>query len=138
MTKHEELEKQEAIVRAYMHDKYIYTDSDYDKAVDEGSDADLPKWKDGMCSSEYVIDLRKIKTYKKSIQGQIEDYERRAESSKTDQEEQRSQFTGIVFIILKKPSDMLKVVKNSQDGTFMRLVKFVFRCCFKNSSLWRF
>jgi len=67
MTKHEELEKQEAIAKAYMHDKYIYTDADYDKAVDEGTDPDLPKWKDGRCSNEYIIDLRKIKTYKKSI-----------------------------------------------------------------------
>ena len=90
MTKHEELEKQEAIVRAYMHEKYLYTDTDYDKAVDKASDLELPKWKDGMCGSEYIIDLRKIKTYKKSIQSQIEDYERRAESSKTDQAEQES------------------------------------------------
>jgi hypothetical protein len=50
-----------------MHEKYLYTDTDYDKAVDEASDPELPKWKDGMCGSEYIIDLRKIKTYKKSI-----------------------------------------------------------------------
>lgn len=89
MTKHEELEKQEAIARAYMHDKYIYVDTDYDKAVDEGTDADLPKWKDGMCSNEYVIDLRKIKEHKKSIEGKITEYEQRAESSKTNQDEQK-------------------------------------------------
>lgn len=85
MTKHEELEKQEAIVRAYMHEKYLYVDTDYDKAVDEGTDEELPKWKDGRCSSEYVIDLRTIKSIKKSIQGSIKEYEQRAESSKTDQ-----------------------------------------------------
>jgi hypothetical protein len=68
-----------------MHDKYLYTDADYDKKVDEGNDPELPKWKDGMCSNEYVIDLRKIKTYKKSIEGQIEAYENQAKSSKTDQ-----------------------------------------------------
>lgn len=90
MTKHEELEKQEAIARAYMHDKYIYVDTDYDKAVDEGADPELPKWKDaGLCSSEYVIDLRKIKDHKKSIEGQIAEYEQRAESSKTNQDEQK-------------------------------------------------
>lgn len=82
--------------------------------------------------------MRKIKTYKKSIQGSIEDYERRAESSKTEQSEQKSQFTGIVFIILKKPSDMLNVVKNSKNGYFMSLIKFLFRCCFDKSSLWKF
>ena len=72
-----------------MHDKYIYVDTDYDKAVDEGTDADLPKWKDGMCSNEYVIDLRKIKDHKKSIEGKITEYEQRAESSKTNQDEQK-------------------------------------------------
>ena len=82
-----------------MHDKYIYTDADYHKKVEEGSDPELPKWKDSFCGSEYVIDLREIETVKKSIQNQIEDYERRAESSKTDQAEQEANFTGIVFIV---------------------------------------
>ena len=96
-----------------MHDKYLYTDADYDKKVDEGNDPELPKWKDGMCSSEYVIDLRKIKDHKKSIEGKITEYEQRAESGKTNQDEQKEQFTGIVFIILKRPADMLKIVKES-------------------------
>lgn len=33
---------------------------------------------------------------------------------------------------------MLKVVKNSKDGNFMKLLKFLFRCCFDKSSLWKF
>jgi hypothetical protein len=91
-----------------------------------------------MCSSEQVIDLRTIKEMKKSIQGQIKEYEQRAESAKTNQDEQKDEFTGICYIILKKPADMLRVVKDSKDGNFMKLIKFLFPCCFAKSSLWKF
>jgi hypothetical protein len=39
---------------------------------------------------------------------------------------------------LKKPADMLRVVKDSKDGNFMALIKYLFRCCFAKSSLWKF
>lgn len=33
---------------------------------------------------------------------------------------------------------MLKVARESKDGNFMKLIKFLFGCCFDKHNLWKF
>ena len=47
-------------------------------------------------------------------------------------------FTGVVFVVLKKSTDSLKVLE-SQDGMIWGKVKrFFFGCCLSNESNWHF
>ena len=88
-----------------------------------------------MCSKE-ILDPKVIAAEVAACEEKIKEFEAQA-SNDADPEEQRSTFTGKVFVVLNKPKDCLKVLK-SQDGYLLRLFKNLCGCCLDESAFWRF
>mmetsp|Transcript_17892 Transcript_17892/g.30408 ORF Transcript_17892/g.30408 Transcript_17892/m.30408 type:complete len:145 (+) Transcript_17892:1292-1726(+) len=72
-----------------------------------------------------------------SVQKCLKELEEQA-SDEGDADLQRKQFTGIVFVVFKKPSDCLKVLVHQNDGIFIRIFKILFSCLIsnENSFIW--
>ena len=71
---------------------------------------DFPKRKTGLFSSEIII-TEKMEEEMKEIQAEIDKLTDNVSDDNTDTETKRSNFTGIVFVVLKTQKDMYKVLK---------------------------
>lgn len=54
-----------------------------------------------------------------------------------DIEQQKALFTGVVFVILKKPADVLKVLGH-QHNSFIQVLQNFFCCCCAKKNKWNF
>ena len=134
-----ELQKHKLIVQQYL-EKQKFNESKYrDMCRDpESCPDDFPRRKTGLCGSQ-VIDLDEIENQMDEVKKQIENQENLHKEDGGNSEEQKQNFTGIVFIVLERPKDCLKVLESRGSRLWNNFKRWFCCCCVEDDSdLWYF